>query len=140
MSYLLTESEKAMTRRHLGFPGTSAVSVYAFGMVIPMQGAFLIESAMDHLTEHSVARVRQLLGILEGLEVKLLKAVSYLTVESIGAIKMRGAQNGMTSTDLIQREYVRWAMKLSDELGQPYYPYASAFMGSGGVTNLKVKH
>lgn len=138
MSATLTESEKAQVRRHLGFPGTSAVSVYAMGMVIPMQGAFLLDSAMDHQTEFSVQRVRQLLSILEGMEQKLLKAVCYLTVESIGQIKMRPAQPGQTPTDLIQREYVRWALRLSDELGVPYYPYASAFGGAGGNHTVKV--
>lgn len=137
MSYTLSQAEMAGVRRHLGFPGTSAVSVYAMGMVIPMQGAFLVESAMDHLTEFSAQRVRQLLGVLEGLEMKLLKAVCYLTVESIGQIKMRPATAGQTATDLIQREYVRWAMKLSDELGVPYYPFASAFQGTG--INIRVK-
>lgn len=139
MSAALSESEKAQTRRHLGFPGTSAVSVYAMGMVIPMQGTFLLESAMDHLTEHSAQRVRQLLSVLDGLEQKLLKAVCYLTVESIGQIKMRPADPGKTPTDLIQKEYVRWALKLSDELGVPYYPYASAFNGGANSTCVKVR-
>ena len=139
MSATLSEAEKAMVRRHLGFPGTSAVSVYAMGMVIPMQGAFLVESAMDHLTEFSATRIRQLLGIVDGIEQKMLKAMCYLTVESIGNIKMRPAQAGQTATDLLQREYVRWAMRISDELGVPYYPFASAFSGSGGGMNVRVK-
>jgi hypothetical protein len=133
MSALLTEDEKARCRRHLGFPEVAAVSVYAMGMVIPMQGAFLLEAALSSQTQYSAERVRQLLGILDGFETKMLKAACYLTVESIGDIKMRGAQSGMTSTDLLRREYIYWAKRLSDTLGVPYYPYAEMFQGQGNI-------
>ena len=133
MSALLTEDEKARCRRHMGFPEVAAVSVYAMGMVIPMQGAFLLEAALSSQTQYSAERVRQLLGILDGFEAKMLKAACYLTVESIGDIKMRGAQSGMTSTDLLRREYISWAKRLSDTLGVPYYPYAEMFQGSGNI-------
>ena len=133
MAALLTEDEKARCRRHLGFPEVAAVSVYAMGMVIPMQGAFLLEAALDRQTVYSAERVRQLLGILDGFEAKMLKAACYLTVESIGDIRMRGAQSGMTATDLLRREYIYWAKRLTDTLGVPYYPYAEMFQGQGNV-------
>jgi hypothetical protein len=135
MSATLTESEKSAVRRHLGFPETEAVSVYAMGMVIPMQGMFLVDSAMTHLTEAGASRTRDLLGVLDGLEKKMLKAACCLTVERIGEIQMRPS-TGAQGTDLIEREYIRWAKRLSDCLGVPYYPYAEKF--SGGC-NIRVK-
>lgn len=136
MSAILTEQEKAAVRRHLGFPGTSAVSVYAMGMVIPLQGAFLLESAMDHLTEWSAERVRSLCGTLDKMEQKLVQAACYLTVESIGSIKMRAGTPGQSTPDLLRKEYVFWAKRLSDELGVPYYPYAEVFTQGGA--NIRV--
>ena len=136
MSFLLTEEEKARVRTHLGFPGTSNPSVYMFGQVINVQGSFLVESAMDHLMEHSASRVRQLLGVCDGLEQKMIKAACYLTVESVGDIKMRPNKGGESATDALRREYVYWAERLADELGVPYYPYASHF--KGGSMNVRV--
>jgi len=132
MSATLTESEKSAVRRHLGFPETEAVSVYAMGMVIPMQGMFLVDSAMNHLTEAGASRTRDLLGVLDGLEKKMLKAACYLTVERIGEIQMRPS-SGAQGTDLIEREYIRWAKRLSDCLGVPYYPHSEKFSGGCNI-------
>ena len=136
MSAILTNVEKSAVRRHLGFPEVESVSVYAMGMVIPMQGLYLVDSAMDHLTESGATRVRELLGVLDGLEQRMIKAACYLTVERIGEIQMRAA-NGPQGTDLIEREYLRWAKRLSDCLGVPYYPYSEKFSGS---FNVRVRH
>jgi len=136
MSASLTESEKSAVRRHLGFPETEAVSAYSMGMVIPMQGMFLVDSAMNHLTMDGATRTRDLLGVLDKLEQKLLQAACYLTVDRIGEIQMRPA-TGVQGTDLIEREYVRWAKRLSDCLGVPYYPFAEKF---GGGNNIRVRH
>lgn len=135
MSAVLTNAEKSAVRRHLGFPEVESVSVYAMGMVIPMQGMYLVESAVDHLTTEGAARVRDLIGVLDGLEQKMLKAACYLTVERIGEIQMRAA-TGPQGTDLLEKEYIRWAKRLSDCLGVPYYPYSEKF--SGGM-NVRVR-
>jgi len=135
MSVILTNDEKSRVRRHLGFPETNSTSAYAFGIPITLQGVFLVDNAMEVLNESGAARVRELLAILDGLEGKILKAVCTLQVESVGDIKMRGAQQGMTSTDLIEREYRRWASRLADCLGVPFYPYSNRF---GGGANIPV--
>lgn len=135
MTALLTEDEKSRVRRHMGYPEVEAVTVYAMGMVIPMQGMFLLDSAMDNLTAGGASRVRQLLQVLDGLEMKLLKAACYLSVDRIGEIQMRPA-TGLQGTDLLEREYVRWAKRLGDALGTPYYPYSEKF-GAGSM-NVRV--
>jgi hypothetical protein len=105
------------------------------GIPTTVQGMFLVDSAVDHLEDSAADRVRNLLAILDGMEQKILKAICTLTVESVGDIRMRGAQQGMTGTDLLEREYRRWAQRLADCLGVPMYPYANRF---GGGINIPV--
>lgn len=133
MTATLTNEEKSKVRRHLGYPETTATSAYAFGIPITLQGMFLVDNAMNVLNEEGASRVRSLLAILDGMEQKIIKAVCTLTVESVGDIKMRGAQAGMTGTDLLEREYRRWASRLADCLGVPFYPYSNRFGGGGNV-------
>lgn len=133
MTVTLTNEEKSKVRRHLGYPETTATSAYAFGIPITLQGMFLVDNAMNVLNEEGASRVRSLLTILDGMEQKIIKAVCTLTVESVGDIKMRGAQSGMTGTDLLEREYRRWASRLADCLGVPFYPYSNRFGGGGNV-------
>ena len=133
MTVTLTNEEKSKVRRHLGYPETTATSAYAFGIPITLEGMFLVDNAMNVLNEEGASRVRSLLAILDGMEQKIIKAVCTLTVESVGDIKMRGAQAGMTGTDLLEREYRRWASRLADCLGGPFYPYSSRCGGGGHV-------
>ena len=135
MPVALRRGEKSRVRRHLGYPETTSVSAYAMGIPTTVQGMFLVDSAVDHLEDSAADRVRNLLAILDGMEQKILKAICTLTVESVGDIRMRGAQQGMTGTDLLEREYRRWAQRLADCLGVPMYPYANRF---GGGINIPV--
>ena len=116
----LNENEKSRCRRHLGYPETNSISVYAMGTILPMQGLFLLESQMDALSANGADRVRQLIDLLDKMEAKMIKAACYLTVDRIGEIQMRPAA-GSQGTDLLEIQYLRWAKRLSDVLGVPYY-------------------
>lgn len=135
MSHALNTSEKSRVKRHLGYPETNSISVYAFGTVIPLQGLFLLESQMEALSTEGADRARQLINILDKLEEKMLKAACYLVVDRIGDIQMRPA-TGRQGTDLLRTEYVYWAKLLSDCLGVPYYYHSERF---GGGLNIKVQ-
>jgi hypothetical protein len=130
----LNENEKSRCRRHLGYPETNSITVYAMGTILPMQGLFLLESQMDALSANGADRVRQLIDVLDTMEAKMIKAACYLTVDRIGEIQMRPA-GGRQGTDLLETEYLRWAKRLSDVLGVPYYYYSEKF---GGGINVKV--
>lgn len=135
MSHPLNANEKSRAKRHLGYPETNSISVYAFGTTIPMQGLFLLESQLEALSADGADRARDLLNILDKLETKMIKAACYLTVDRIGDIQMRPA-TGRQGTDLLEIEYLRWAKRLSDCLGVPYYYYSEKF---GGGLNIKVQ-
>jgi hypothetical protein len=134
MSALLTEDEKARTRRHLGYPESTSPIIYAMGMVQPTQPAFLLEMAMNHLTEESKERVQTLLGVLDGFEAKIIKAACLLSAQQVGEITLRTNANQNT-TDLLRKEYKYWCQRLADCLGVTMYPYATH---AGGNMNVRV--
>ena len=139
---LLTNEDKERCRYHLGYmaTGQAAASLVA-GIPRPAQTMFLIEQAFALLTnEYALARVRRILTNLDQIEEKIFTpGVELLYAESIGEMKLRGATPGQTSTDLIENEYRRWAMRLADCLGVPLYPYSQRFK-SRGPGNIHVRN
>lgn len=142
---MLNDQEKERVRYHLGYMGTSfggagAAASLSFGMARPVQTMFLVEQAIQTLltNPYAVERARKILCNLDRLEEQLMAATCQLGVESIGNIKMRGAARGETHTDLLEREYVRWAKRLADLLGVPLYAYSDRFRGHG-VRNVSVR-
>jgi hypothetical protein len=134
MPALLSEGEKARVRRHLGYPESTSPVIYAMGMVQPTQPAFLLEAAMNHLTEEAKERVLTLLEVLDTMEGKIIKAVCLLSAQQVGEITLRTNANQNT-TDLIRKEYDYWGKRLADCLGVTRYPYATH---SGNGMNVRV--
>lgn len=142
----LNDQEKERVRYHLGYMGTTfggdnAAASLSFGMPRPAQTMFLLESAIQTMltNPYVLERVRKILCTLDDLEKKLEEAACQLGVESVGNVKMRGAEPGRTHPDLIEREYIRWAKRLADILGVPLYAYSDRFSGKTGVRNITVR-
>lgn len=142
----LNDQEKERVRYHLGYMGTSfggdhAAASLSFGMPRPAQTMFLLESAIQTMltNPYTLERVRKLLCILDKVESQIEAAACQLGVESVGNVKMRGAEPGRTHTDLLEREYVRWAKRLADVLGVPLYAYSDRFRSQSGVRNVTVR-
>lgn len=134
----LTESEKERVRYHLGYMATTfgseqAAAGIAFGVARPTQTLFLVEQAIQTLLTNAFAidRVRKILDNLDRIEDQLMCATSTLVAEQVGEIKLRGAEPGRTHPDLLEREYKRWACRLADVLGVPFYPFSTRFRGRG---------
>lgn len=133
MTVQLTEEEKSKVRRHLGFPEVEQISSATFGLVIPLQGLFMVDTAMNHLSVSAANRIRQLLGIMDAMEAKMVAATCQIGVEQVGDIRLRTAEAGKTTTDLLEKEYLRWAKRLADCLGVAFYPYSARFSGGRNV-------
>lgn len=146
MATSFTEEEKERIRYHLGYMATSfggnqAAASMSFGIARPIQTMFLVEDAIQNLLTNVYAtdRVRRILQTLDDLETKLIAASCTLAAEALGSLKLRGAEQGKTFPDLLEREYVRWAGRLADVLGVPIYPYAKRFKGSGPGKSVPVR-
>lgn len=130
---VLTEEEKERARYHLGYVETSFAAALQFGVPRPIQTIFLLEQALGLLLNpYAVQRARTLLGKLDSIEEQMFEpGMQLLYAEQLGELKLRGAKIGETSTDLMEREYVRWANRLADMLGVPLYAYSERFKAKG---------
>lgn len=136
----LTDYEKERVTYFLGYPTQTAASIQ-FGTARPVQTAFLVQLALAEVdSQGAIDRIRKCLHILTDIEAKIEAATCSLQVEAVGGIKMRGADEGKTYPDLLEREFVRWAGRLADILGVPFYPFSLRFAGvAGGGVNIPVK-
>lgn len=142
----LTEQEKERVRYHMGYMGTSygggqAAAGIQFGVARPVQTAFLLEEAIQLLlvNPHALSRVRSLLGTLDKIECQLEAASCTLVAARLGELELHpGKDRGMFFTDLLEREYKRWAERLADVLGVPFYPYSTRFRRRGPGSNIPV--
>jgi hypothetical protein len=112
------------------FGSNQAAASVQLGMPRPIPTMFIVEDALTLLTNAlAVRRCREILDTLDDIEQKLKAAICQLPAEQVGNIKLRSARAGETVTDLIEREYARWAKRLADLLGVPLYPYSARFRG-----------
>jgi len=122
----LQPDERARVKYHLGYLGVSNAASLSFGMARPIQTLFLVEQAMSNLLDDFLPKVRQILGIMDEVECRLVSAQSRLAAESLGDIRMREKE-----PDLLEDEYFRWGGRLADILGVPFYAYSNRYRGRG---------
>ena len=136
----LTDNEKEAVRYHLGYLGVSSAASIQLGIPRPVQTLFLVEQALDNLREIAVPRVRSILGTLNGVEQKLICSQDRLAAAKLGSMTLRGVAPGESEADGLEREYTRWAGRLADILGCPFYPGAHRFGGASGGVNVPVSN
>jgi hypothetical protein len=131
-----TVEEKVRIRYHLGYMsgGTTAASL-SLGIPRPAQTAFLVESAMGLVHTDAEDRVRQILQTMDSIECRLGAVPGHLAVASVDGLTLR-EQEG----ELLEREYVRWGMRLADIIGCPIYPFSERYKRYvGGGVNIPVR-
>lgn len=123
-----TPLEKVRIRKHLGYPELNALTALHAGVPFQQQTGFILESNMDHVLPQAEGEVRSIIGTLDKIDCQLREATDFLIAEKLGDMSLRE-----NHPDLLEREYVRWAQRLSDILGAPLYPFAARFRTAGGV-------
>lgn len=135
---VLTEDEKARIRHHTGYLNTNPVASIQLGVPRASQSMFLVETAMNSIPDTAIGLIRQYVAILDGIEQKLVDAMERFAASKLGEITLRDNE-----TDMLEKEYVRWARRLADDLGVPLNAYSERFRGGGGggvALNLPVQH
>jgi len=123
----LNNDEREAVRYHLGYLGVQSSASIQLGIPRPVETLFLVEEAMDQLREQAVPRVRSILGVLESIEDKMICAQDRLAAERLGNMTLRGIKAGETEADGLENEYTRWAGRMADILGVPFYPGSRRF-------------
>ena len=124
----LTDEEKQRTRYHLGYPSVQSAAALSYGMVKPLQTLFLVESAMNLILPAAESKLRSILGVLDGVECRLIDAQDRLAAKSVDSLTMRPDE-----TAALEEEYRRWANRLADILGVPLYGYSLRFQRQGSA-------
>lgn len=134
----LTAAERERVRYHLGYLNVEAASSLTFGIPRPVQTLFLVEQAMTDLLVVGEPRVRNILCRLDKIEERLEQAWDVLDAAQIGELRLRTGKKGESTPDLLEREYVRWASRLADQLGVPLYPFSNRFSKGQRSFNVRV--
>jgi hypothetical protein len=127
----LDDSEKERVRYHLGYPEVQPAASIQYGIPRPAQTAFLVELAMNNIIDAALPRVRSLLKIMDDIEAKLVDAQDRLAAIQLSDLKLREDEPAQ-----LEREYVRWGMRLADIVGAPIYAYSTRYriaMTSGSI-------
>lgn len=131
----LTDSEKERVRYHLGYPEVQPAASITFGIPRPIQTAFLVESAMNLLLPVAEDRVRSIVGVMDGIECRLIDAQDRLAAKRIDQLELRDDEPSQ-----LENEYQRWGFRLADTLGVPVYAYSTKYRRGGNktITNVTV--
>lgn len=131
----LTQEERLRAKYHLGYPAETSAASISYGIARPLQTLFLVELALNNLQVDAEAKVRQLLGVLDGIECRLIDAQERLAAKSIEQLTMRPDE-----PQALEREYYRWGGRLADILGVPFYAYSNRYKpGGAAVQNVSVR-
>lgn len=131
----LTPEERLRTKYHLGYPSELSAASISYGIARPQQTLFLVELAMNNLQPAAEDKVRQILGVLDGIECRLIDAQDRLAAKSIEQLTMRPDE-----PDALEHEYYRWGGRLADVLGVPFYAYSNRYKPGGTtVQNIPVR-
>lgn len=136
----LSDSDIERCRYHLGYMETSEAASIQLGIPKPAQTLFLFEQAVQLVMPVAVPRVLRILGVLDKIEEAMVEAVDFLIAGKLGDLELRGSEKGQTHPDLLEREYARWAARLADVLGCPFYPFSHRTKlqrGVGTAGNLR---
>lgn len=133
----VAEADRERVRYHLGYLNIEPVSAIQLGFPSAQQAQFLVESAMDRLIPQAINRVLSILCTLDKIECQMVDALSRLKVQQVGEAKFRNTNDEPSETDLLEKEYARWAKRLADHLGVPLNTFCERFtsgMYGGGMS------
>lgn len=125
----LSDAEKESVRYHLGYLNTSPAASISLGFPAASQPMFLVESAMNLILPEAESRVRRFIGILDGIEAKLVEAQERMAAKVVGEITTNEKEPAM-----LEVEYHRWQGRLARQLGV----YPNPFSPSSGLGGINV--
>lgn len=132
----LSPQDRSRVRYHAGFLAVSPAASLSFGIPRPIATLFLVEDAMNHLIDDgfNVDNVLRILGIMDGIECRLVAALDYLPASKLGSLEVRSDH-----PQALEIEYCRWMARLCDVLGIPPYPYAQRSQQMAGVLGGNIR-
>lgn len=122
-----SNEDKERVRYHLGYSSVSAVPAYFMGFPRATEPQWLVEVAMNNVLPEGEMRVRQIVGVMDGLEQKLVEATGRFAAKEVGEIVLRDDE-----CDLLRNEYAHWRNQLGSALG--IFPNPASPISGGGIS------
>lgn len=126
------EAERERIRYHMGYLQVAPAAAITFGIPVPIQTAFLLESAMERVLPLAEDRVRKILVIMDCIECKEVDGLDFLVVSKVDEIDVRPDH-----IEKLEEQYAKWATKLADTLGAPLYPGSDKFRSLTGYGSAR---
>jgi len=135
----LTEADRARIRYHMGYGNVAAAPSLQLGIPAMTEQLWVVDKGMDNLLPIAIPRVQSILNTMDLLEQQLANVSPFLLAQSTSdGVQLRTGRPGQSTPDLIEKEYVRWARRLSNILAAPLCPYAERFaMNACGPSNFR---
>jgi hypothetical protein len=126
----LTDLEKAKVKKHLGYPVVNTAAGMSFGIPIPLQTLFIVDSAVTFILEAVVPDVRNILNVMDGIEQKMVDGQDFLPASKVDDISVRPDH-----IERLEDEFARWGWRLANLIGAFPYPLSPRYKGrsTGGV-------
>lgn len=132
-----TPRDRSRVKYHLGYLAVAPAASIQFGIPRPIETLFLVEDALNNIIDDgfNVQNVLRILGILDGVECRLVAFQDYLAANQLGNLTVNPDK-----MDNLEQEYIRWQGRLGDILGVPIYPYTRRAMAGAGIYgNVRVR-
>lgn len=132
----LSPQDRSRVAYHLGFLSVQPAASIQFGIPRPLETVFLLELALNNIIDdgYNVANIQRLLGILDGIECRMVAAQDYLPASKLGSLEVRPDHIAA-----LLDTYADWAGQLASTLGVPPYPYNRRNQEAAGVMGGNVR-
>lgn len=92
MAVVISEDEKSSARHHLGYLEVEAAQTFVLGVPAGVQTQFMIEGALNRMTNTGAQRFREMLCRLDSLENQVFCGVDLADVNKIGELEVNRAR------------------------------------------------
>lgn len=135
MAVVITEEEKSRARHHLGYLEVEAAQTFVLGVPAAVQTQFMIEGALNRMTDTGAQRFRELLCRLDQVEAQVFCGIDLADVDKLDQITV----NRKRLQELAEY-YLIAAEGLANLLGVPRNPFdmRSWLSRAGGGINVPV--
>jgi len=129
-----TAEEKTKIRHHMGYLGLKEAQTFVLGTPAGVETQFIIEGAMDKVSDDAIGEARRHLVILDGIESQMIGDLELLAVDVVGEITIRKDEQ-----ERLLDRYDYWRKSLGNLLSVYVNPFDKR-PGLGGGVNVPVRH
>ena len=123
----LTDIEKQRVRWHLGYTSVSSAASMALGIPALRQTDYMVNRSMDMLLPVAEADLRRVIGIMDGIEDRMVRAATHVAAETLNGLKLRPDE-----FDQLCRQYRVWGERICDCLHVPPQLFSSRYQQNAG--------